>query len=110
MNDFSGQWGVVRNLLTQNGLIRLGISMTGKWFYMATVSGLVVCWGIFGLFRNAFTLFGESIRQRAMVFAGRRRYGAQDHLRKTDNTMFGDTDQWNAYGCLAYCLRGWALL
>ena len=107
MNDFSGQWGVVRNLLTQNGLIRLGISMTGKWFYMATVSGLVVCWGIFGLFRNAFTLFGESIRQRAMVFAGRRRYGAQDHLRKTDNTMFGDTDQWKERIWLLGVLLAW---
>ena len=56
VNDFSGQWGVLRNLFTVNGLIRLGISMTGKWFYMASVSGLVVCWGIFGLFRNAFLL------------------------------------------------------
>ena len=61
-NDFSGQWGVLRNLLTANGLIRLGISMTGKWFYLASVTGLVVCWGIYGLFENAFFLLREHVR------------------------------------------------
>lgn len=61
-NDFSGQWGVVKNLFTRNGLIRLGISITGKWFYMASVTGLVVCWGIYGLFENAFILLWGHIR------------------------------------------------
>lgn len=56
VNDFSGQWGVIRNLFTGNGLIRLGISIAGKWFYLASVSGFVICWGIAGLFKNFFIL------------------------------------------------------
>lgn len=56
VNDFSGQWGVVRNLFTVNGLIRLGISVVGKWFYLASATGFVICWGIAGLFKNACLL------------------------------------------------------
>ena len=68
VNDFSGQWGVVRNIFTVNGLIRLGISIAGKWFYLASVSGFVICWGIAGLFKNFFLLCwdrgGTSARER----------------------------------------------
>ena len=53
-------------------MIRLGISITGKWFYMASVTGLVVCWGIYGLFENAFILLWEHIRQ-ITGFCGRKR-------------------------------------
>lgn len=63
VNDFSGQWGVIKNIFSLNGLIRLGISITGKWFYMAAVSGLVACWGIWGLFKNAWMLLKDSVRQ-----------------------------------------------
>lgn len=56
VNDFSGQWGVVRNLFTVNGLIRLGISVVGKWFYLASATGFVICWGIAGLCKNACIL------------------------------------------------------
>lgn len=69
VNDFSGQWGVVRNLFTRNGLIRLGISMTGKWFYMASVTGLVVCWGIWGLFKNSWYFLRDGIRQMKLSYA-----------------------------------------
>lgn len=62
-NELAGQWGVLKNIFSANGLIRLGISMTGKWFYLATATGLVICWGIWGLFRNAFFLLGAHIRQ-----------------------------------------------
>lgn len=62
-NDFSGQWGVIRNLFTVNGLLRLGISMVGKWFYLASVSGFVICWGIIGLFQNAFFLCRDTLRR-----------------------------------------------
>lgn len=71
VNDFSGQWGVLRNLFTQNGLIRLGISMTGKWFYMASATGLVVCWGIAGLCKNAW-LLGVDALKRVFVRYGRK--------------------------------------
>lgn len=62
-NDFSGQWGVIRNLFTVSGLLRLGISMVGKWFYLASVSGLVICWGLVGLFQNAFFLCRDTLRR-----------------------------------------------
>ena len=69
VNDFSGQWGVIRNIFTGNGLIRLGISIAGKWFYLASVSGFVICWGIAGLFKNFFTLCWDMIKR----MIGRRR-------------------------------------
>lgn len=65
VNDFSGQWGVIRDLFTGNGLIRLGISITGKWFYLASVSAFVICWGIASLFKNAVLLFIDTLRGRA---------------------------------------------
>ena len=69
VNDFSGQWGVIRNLFTGNGLIRLGISIAGKWFYLASVSGFVICWGIVGLFKNFFILCWDIAKR----ITGRRR-------------------------------------
>lgn len=75
-NDFSGQWGVIRNLFTVNGLLRLGISMVGKWFYLASVSGFVICWGIAGLFKNFFVFCWDIVKR----MIGRR--GGQ----KTDKT------------------------
>ncbi len=69
VNDFSGQWGVIRNLFSAKGLARLGISMAGKWFYMAAVSGLVACWGIWGLFKNIWYFLRDSIRQMKLSYA-----------------------------------------
>ena len=53
-NDFSGQWGKIAGIFTLNGFLRLGISITGKWFYMAAATGLVICWGIKDLFKQMF--------------------------------------------------------
>lgn len=71
VNDFSGQWGVLRNIFTVNGLIRLGISVVGKWFYLASATGFVICWGIAGLCKNvwllcrdAFSRTYASVRER----------------------------------------------
>lgn len=69
VNDFSGQWGVIRNLFSAKGLARLGISMAGKWFYMAAVSGLVACWGIWGLFKNIWHFLRDGIRQMKLSYA-----------------------------------------
>ena len=73
-NDFSGQWNVIKNLFSASGLIRLGISMTGKWYYMASVTGLVVCWGIYGLFKNAFWLLREHVKDFVAVCRDRMRH------------------------------------
>lgn len=70
VNDFSGQWGVLQNLFTAYGLIRLGISIVGKWFYLASATGFVICWGIAGLCKNAW-LLGADVLKRAFVRRGR---------------------------------------
>lgn len=71
-NDFSGQWGVIKRLFSRDGMLRLGVSMAGKLFYMAAASGLVVCWGIYGLFGNAFALLRKHIRQFTAMLKGER--------------------------------------
>lgn len=63
VNDFSGQWGVVRNIFSVNGLIRLGISIVGKWFYLASATGFVICWGIAGLCKNAWLLCRDVLKR-----------------------------------------------
>lgn len=77
VNDFAGQWGVVRNLLTAKGLARLGVSMAGKWFYMAAASGLVACWGIWGLFKNVWYLLQDSIGQLRLAYGKRTETGTE---------------------------------
>lgn len=80
VNDFSGQWGVLRNLFSVYGLIRLGISIVGKWFYLASATGFVICWGIVGLCKNACLLCRDAFMQ---MF--RRRKG-QENEAQTKNT------------------------
>lgn len=72
VNDFAGQWAKIVNLLTVKGLIRLGISIAGKWFYLAAGTGLVVCWGIKDLVKHAFHMLIESCKIVWAALAGRR--------------------------------------
>lgn len=60
-NELSGQIGVLKNIFTKNGLIRLGTSIAGKWYYLATSTGLVICWGLMYLTMNAFGILSDSI-------------------------------------------------
>ncbi len=48
-NDFAGQIWRIRDILTIEGFLRFLISIAGKWFYIATASGLVICFGIWHL-------------------------------------------------------------
>lgn len=110
VNDFSGQWGVVRELFTRNGLIRLGISMTGKWFYMASVTGLVVCWGIFGMFQNAFILFRDNVKHGIATYKRRKQMAAcaaDDDEKMTDDIMLDHADQWKERIWLLGVLLAW---
>lgn len=76
VNDFSGQWGVLKNIFSLNGLIRLGISVTGKFFYMMAASGLIVCWAVRGLFKNAWVLLKDSV-SRLKASYGRNKHGEE---------------------------------
>ena len=49
VNDFAVQIWRIRDILTIEGLLRFLISIAGKWFYIATASGLVICFGIWHL-------------------------------------------------------------
>ena len=75
MNDFAGQWEKVRNIFTLPGLIRLGTSMVGKWFYLAAGSGLVICWGMRNLLINAFWITVDSIRRAVSALLGKKDAG-----------------------------------
>ncbi len=75
MNDFAGQWGKVRNIFTRPGLIRLGTSIVGKWFYLAAGSGLVICWGMRNLIANAFWITVDSVRRAVSALLGKKDEG-----------------------------------
>lgn len=62
-NELSGQIGVLKNIFTKNGLIRLGTSIAGKWYYLAASTGLVICWGLMYLTANAFGVLSDGIRR-----------------------------------------------
>ena len=63
INDFSGQWEKLAGFLTKSGMVRLGTSIVGKWFYLASVTGLVICWGIRNLFGNFFLMLADSAKR-----------------------------------------------
>jgi len=63
INDFAGQWEKLAGLLTKSGMIRIGTSIVGKWFYLASATGLVICWGIRNLFGNFFLMLADSAKR-----------------------------------------------
>lgn len=83
VNDFSGQWNVLRNLFTLNGLIRLGISIVGKWFYLASTTGFVICWGIAGLCKNVWLLCRNAFKR---MFCRHRRQ-EEDETKNADLSL-----------------------
>ena len=74
-NDFAGQWGKIKGIFSLNGLIRLGISITGKWFYMASVTGLVICWGLRDVLKHAFWIMVECIQCMFFAMKGKKYTG-----------------------------------
>lgn len=94
VNDFSGQWRVIKDIFSVDGLIRLGISMAGKLFYLAAASGLVICWGIYGLFENALTLLREHIGQLIMILKGRKQHDTDVTMQKDRVWLLGVLLAW----------------
>lgn len=81
MNDFAGQWEKIIGIFSKYGLIRLGTSIVGKWFYLAAATGLVICWGMRGLIVNAFWMTVDSVR-RAFASIKRKRGKTLKRLEK----------------------------
>ena len=63
INDFSGQWEKIAGFFTKSGVIRLGTSIVGKWFYLVSATGLVICWGMRDLFGNFFLMLADSAKR-----------------------------------------------
>lgn len=70
-NDFSGQWAKIKGIFSTQGIVRLGISITGKWFYMASTTGLVICWGIKDIFKHMFWMVYETIKCAILALVGK---------------------------------------
>lgn len=60
-NELSGQIGVIKRIFTTNGLIRLGTSIAGKWYYLTASTGLVICWGLMYLTANFVGVLKDSV-------------------------------------------------
>lgn len=71
VNDFTGQIGKVFDAFTLPGFLRLLISIAGKWFYIATASGLIICFAIWDLGRRFFCLLWDGARRMAYMVAGK---------------------------------------
>lgn len=63
INELSGQVGVLKNIFTKYGMIRLGTSIVGKWYYLAAATGLVICWGLRDLFLNALLMLVDGCKR-----------------------------------------------
>lgn len=72
-NDFSGQWYKIRGIFTLNGLLRLGISIVGKWFYLAAATGLIICFGMKELIKQGFWMTVNSVRAAWSAVTGKER-------------------------------------
>ena len=71
VNDFSGQIGSLKRIFTGKGIIRLGISIVGKWFYLASATALVVCWGIRDLLIHVFRMALDAVKCTISAFTAR---------------------------------------
>lgn len=87
INELSGQIGVLKNVFTKYGLIRLGTSIVGKWYYLAAATGLVICWGLRDLFLNAIFLAVDgckrlvaALRRKEYVVSAKARKDFGEHL------------------------------
>lgn len=70
-NDFSGQWYKIKGLFTIKGILRLGISIVGKWFYLAAGTGLIICFGMKDLIKQGFWMTIYSIQTVWRVITGK---------------------------------------
>lgn len=84
MNDFAGQWGKIKGIFSKEGLVRLGTSMVGKWFYLAASTGLVICWGMRDLFVNFFLMLADSVKRFAAAVR-RREYAGNARISENFN-------------------------
>lgn len=71
INELSGQIGVLKKVFTKYGLIRLGTSIVGKWYYLAAATGLVICWGLRDLFLNAIFLAVDGCKRLVAALRGK---------------------------------------
>lgn len=71
INELSGQIGVLKKVFTKYGMIRLGTSIVGKWYYLAAATGLVICWGLRDLFLNAVYMLVDGCKRVVRAVQGK---------------------------------------
>ncbi|MCI9033175.1 MAG: hypothetical protein HFJ08_03795 [Lachnospiraceae bacterium] len=71
VNELSGQIGVLKGIFSKYGLIRLGTSIVGKWYYLAAATGLVICWGLRDLLLNAIVMFIDGCKRVVYAVRGK---------------------------------------
>lgn len=84
MNDFAGQWGKIQGIFSKSGLVRLGTSIAGKWFYLASSTGLVICWGMRNLFGNFFLMLADSAKRLAAAIKNKE-YAGMESVSENQN-------------------------
>ena len=108
VNDFAGQIGKVRDIFTLPGFLRLLISIAGKWFYLASATGLIICFGIWNLGRHMFRMLGDGVKR--IWYAMRKKECAPGKVlaenRKEDIWFFGAFLLWmGVFGiCVLYVM------
>ncbi len=76
INDFAGQWGKIRRIFSLAGVVRLSVSITGKWFYLVAATGLVACWGMKEFIKHVFWMAVDGVRRSVAWFR------QKDYVRK----------------------------
>lgn len=71
INELSGQVGVLKRVFTKYGMIRLGTSIVGKWYYLTAATGLVICWGLRDLFLNAIFMLADGCKRFVHALRGK---------------------------------------
>lgn len=62
VNDFAGQLNKALGIFSAGGLRRLMVSVAGKWFYLASATGLIICFGIWDLGKHALLMMADSAK------------------------------------------------
>lgn len=96
VNDFAGQWEKIQGIFSYKGFLRLLISITGKWFYLAAATGLVICWGMKESVLHIFRMAWDSLKRVLSWIRGKAYTPVRvmNEQRKADIWMLGVSLSW----------------
>lgn len=62
-NDFAGQLWKIKDIFTLPGFLRLLISFAGKWFYLASATGLIICFGMLSMGKHFIMITIKGVKR-----------------------------------------------